>query len=399
MSFENSLQVQRSWNLQGAFSNGSIVVDKLVPNRFTRIRTPFINTWRSEQVSSTLNWGSQSFSWYLPESLRVVSSIFIRIPLPALNSGEYKDIPGLYAVERVRFLSAGNESYFCELGQYLRDYIESLTNEEAKRFVTTYLGHTGAAASGAARVLMIPLPLPNSAYISRHGADSHGHGIWPCYTGSVRLECQISMAPADSVCKTGASTPASISGNVSMEIHQCDMSADDTLRYSDVRGQYSVITRRMTELSDGFSSAAANVRQKLTQNQPLGCVTELFVIAVPAGTDAGKREIQNMVQATHFSITSDSVTQKSLNTPEKVAMELWNNGFVGNDYCQCPSRLCFAAHAAQAESMWTGGYNMQQSSQITIDLEFAENVDYRLFAIQLQRVTVNSAGLVQASLD
>ena len=42
---------------------------------------------------------------------------------------------------------------------------------------------------------------------------------------------------------------------------------------------------------------------------------------------------------------------------------------------------------------------MQLSSQIGIELEFAENVDYRLFAVQLQRVTVNSIGLVQASLD
>ena len=42
---------------------------------------------------------------------------------------------------------------------------------------------------------------------------------------------------------------------------------------------------------------------------------------------------------------------------------------------------------------------MQLSSQIAIEIEFAENVDYRVFAVQLQRVTVNSIGLVQASLD
>ena len=42
---------------------------------------------------------------------------------------------------------------------------------------------------------------------------------------------------------------------------------------------------------------------------------------------------------------------------------------------------------------------MPPSSQISVEIEFAEAVDYRIFAVQLQRVTVNSLGLVQASLD
>ena len=119
MSFENPAQIIRSWNLQGSFSSGQVVQDKLVPRKFTRIRTPFVQTWREEALNSNLDWGSQAFSFYLPESLRVISSIFLRIPLPTLGSGAYKKIPG-------RFLSAGQESYNVEVGQYLRDYVESL---------------------------------------------------------------------------------------------------------------------------------------------------------------------------------------------------------------------------------------------------------------------------------
>ena len=95
MSFENPAQIIRSWNLQGSFSSGQVVQDKLVPRRFTRIRTPFVNTWREEALNSNLDWGSQAFSFYLPESLRVISSMFLRIPLPVLGSGAYKKIPGL----------------------------------------------------------------------------------------------------------------------------------------------------------------------------------------------------------------------------------------------------------------------------------------------------------------
>jgi hypothetical protein len=87
-----------------------------------------------------------------------------------------------------------------------------------------------------------------------------------------------------------------------------------------------------------------------------------------------------------------------LNTPEKVEMELWQNGFIGNKFANSPSRLCFSAHASEAENLYSGAYNMYNSSQITIDLEFAENVDYRLFAVQLQRIIINGAGDVIASL-
>ena len=56
---ENPNQLIRSWALQGSFANGPVSEDKLVPKEFTRIRTPFVNTWREEQLSSTLQFGSR----------------------------------------------------------------------------------------------------------------------------------------------------------------------------------------------------------------------------------------------------------------------------------------------------------------------------------------------------
>ena len=399
MSFENPAQIVRSWALQGAFSSGAVVQDKLVPRKFARLRTPFVNTWRTKAVNAQLDWGVQAHSMYVDESLRVISSMFLEIPLPALGGGGYKKIPGLYAIKTIRFLSAGQESYHCEVGQFLRDYIESCSAEEADRFVKTYLGYTTDAGTTTARTLHIPILLPNSAYMARNGRDVRGHGVWPCFTGSNRLEMQITMGSASDMVKDAGNLPASISGNCNVMTHNVDMTDEDNQRYSDVRGQYSVITRRFTELTQGWTAAVADTRERLTQSQPLGCVTELFAIAVPSGTAEAQREIDTNVQATHFSIVSDSVTQKSLDSAAKCQMELWSNGFIGNSFCNSPSRLCFASHAAEAENLYTGGFNMQLSSQIGIEVEFAENVDYRLFAVQLQRVTVNSIGLVQASLD
>ena len=221
--------------------------------------------------------------------------------MPGLAGGAYKKIPGFYAVKTLRFLSAGQEAYHVEVGQYLRDYVESCTAEEAERFVRTYLGYTTDAGTTAARTLHIPILLPNSAYMSRNGRDVRGHGIWPCYTGSNRLEIQITMGTASQMVKDAGQAPASIANTCNIMTHQCDMTTEDVARYSDVRGAYSVITRRFTELTLGWTAAAQNVRQRLTQSQPLGCVTELFCIAVPTGTAEAQREIDTNVQATHFS--------------------------------------------------------------------------------------------------
>ena len=396
---ENPQQIIRSWGLQGGFANGAVSQDKLVPSEFTRIRTPFLQTWRQEQLSSTFDWGANAFSWYSPESLRVISSMFLRIELPALSSGSYKDIPGMYVLERVRFLTGGSESYFVQPQLFLRDYIESLTDEEAKRFITTFLGYRGDGGSNEARTLLIPIMLPNSAYLFRNGKDSHGHGIFPAYLGTNRLEVQFTVNAPGHVVKNGAENPGTIINKCSVMIHQVEMSSKDIEKYSDSRGSYSVMTRRFTELTDGWTAATADTRVKINQSQPIGVVTELFALAVPSGTNNADKEIQTMVLAKHIGITSDSVVQKQLDTPEKVEVELWQNGFIGNAYANSPSRLCCAAHAADAENLYSGGYNMQHSSQVTVDIEYPQNVDFRLYAVQLQRVIIDPDGNIVSSLD
>ncbi len=398
-SFENPAQIIRSWGLQGSFASGSVVQDKLVPARFTRIRTPFLQTWREETLNSSLDWGASHFSFYMPESLRVISSMLLKIELPAISGTDYKINPGLYAVKTIRFLSAGQEAYHCDVSQYLRDYLESLSDEHYGPFTKTYLGNTGAAVSGVARTLLIPILLPNSAYMNRSGSNTRGRGIWPCLTGNNRLEIQITMNANTHVCQDASNLPASISGACSMLFHQVDMTSEDVLKYSDARGAYSIISRRFTEVTNGYTAAGANTRVTLTTNQPIGVVTELFAIAQPTGTGEAFRELEQNVHPSHFAIVSDSVTQKSLNSKEKVEMELWTNGFIGNTVVNPPGRLCFAAHAAEAESMYSGGYNMQLSSQVTVELEFAQAVDFKVYAIQLQRISISPLGLVQASLD
>ena len=170
-------------------------------------------------------------------------------------------------------------------------------------------------------------------------------------------------------------------------------------KYSDSRGAYSIVTRRFTEITDGWTQVTGGVHHKINQAQPIGNVTELKCIAVPTGTNVAHREYTTMVQANKFQITSDSVVQKSLDSKEKVAMELWQNGFHGNALCPSPSRLCFAAHCAEAENLYSGAFNMAHSSNITVETQFLQDVQMRIYAVQLQRVVIDADGNLIGSLD
>ena len=124
MSSENPTQLMRSWTLQGSHASGTVRYNKLVPQAWQRIETNFVQTWREDNVSSSLDWGSANLTYFIPESLNVISSMFLEIDLPALAAGStYKPFPALYAVKSMRFLSAGNEAYVVEPALFLRDYL------------------------------------------------------------------------------------------------------------------------------------------------------------------------------------------------------------------------------------------------------------------------------------
>jgi len=396
MSFENPESIIRSLNLQAGFSNARVSEDRLVPDKYSRVRQPFTRSFREHQLPSQVDW-NVTYSWFLPESLRVVSSIFVEIQLPALGTGNYKECPGLYAIEQQRFLSAGTESYHVNPALFLREYLCSLTEEACDQFCKTYLGKTDVP-SGAARTIWVPVFLPNSAYFHRHSENHHGFGAFPAYLGGNRLEVQMRFAPAENLTQTGADASGAISGNVKMIVHQIEAPPDAIMKYSDVRGQYSIVGRRLTEITNGWTTAQANVAETITQVQPLGTVTSLLILAVPTGTADAKKEILQTTEARSIKITADSIVQRDLESAQKCRVELWSNGFTGNNYCNTASRMCFNAHGSD-DKIYSGGYQMSLSSQINVDVSFPAAVDYRVYAVQYQRVTINSTGHVQSSLE
>ena len=398
MPGENPANLIRSWNLMSGWATGPIREDKLAPEQYGRIRTLFNHTWREEQISTNFDWEAANFSIYLPESLYVVSSIYLKIDLPVNNSGNYKDYPGIYALKTLRLMSNGTEVYTADCNLFFHDYLESLSEEALRVFSETYLGKL-SSASGAARSIMIPIMLPNSSYLGRASGTSHSHGIFPCFLGQSRLELQLTMNPATFVAADAANPPGSIAGRCSLMYHQVEMSENKRGSYSDLRGMYSIVNRRFTELTSGWTHyASANTAVHVNQYQPQGTVTEVLFIAVADDADDSKHT-EAYILPTSIKVTADSIVQKDLDTPEKVKAELWTNGFVPNSTFTSPGRLCFAAHASQTDHMFSGGYNMQLASNVDFEFTFNVACRFRVVASQIQRVSIDSLGKIRARLE
>ena len=396
---ENPAQMIRSWEKVQSFNNGPVVRDSLTPVTYGRVQTLHTHTWREEKLNSILDWDSEYFSIVLPESLRVISSVYLKIELPACGTGAFKKYPGIHAIKKVRILSNSSEMYTYDPQLFFHDYLESLSEEALRAYSRAYVGSKDTQ-DGLARSIMIPFLLPNSSYMGRSG-DNLPHGIFPASLGSGRLEFQVTMNSAKDVAADVLQVPGSISGKCSLMYHQVEMDAKREKALADLRGKYSIMTRRFTELTNSWQVAAANTPVILTQYQPQGAVTELILIAVP---DTGEEQSDpsrcgnNYVLPINFKITADSVVQKDLNTPEKVKAELWTNGFVAPVDFPSPGRLCFAAHSRSSDHVFSGAYKMTGASTIEIEFEFGVAVVYRLVAQQIQRVSLAADGQFRARL-
>ena len=395
---ENMTGIIQSWNLQQNFNTGPVVEDKLSPVTYGRIRTLYGHTWREEQLSTQFDWGTNQFSVYLPESLYVVSSVYLKINLPANNAGNYKEYPGIDALRTLRLMSNGTEVYTCDVNLFLHEYLESLSEEGLRVFSQAYLGKNAGAADGAARTIMVPILLPNSQYLGRSG-DNKGHGIFPCFLGQGRVELQLTMNAAKFVAADKDNPPGSIAGQCSLMYHQVEMSEVKQKTYADLRGMYSIINRRFTELTSGWTHyATANAVAHQNTYQPQGAVTEIQIIAVADDADES-RHGPAYIKPTSIKITADSIVQRHLDTPQKVDIELWQNGFVPPVDFPSPGRLCFAAHSARSDHVYSGAYNMKNASNVDIEFTFGVACRYKVVAAQIQRVSIDAEGKIRASLE
>ena len=400
----NPQNVIRSWNTQANFSNGRVVMDRLTPPPFTRIRNNFIMTWREDNaVVNNLDWGAKAFSVYLPESLRVVQNIYLKIECPEISNTDFKPYPGLQIIKSIRVLSGGSESYTADCEKFLVDYCQSLTEEQLKEFARVHLGG-GSSPGAGARTFILPIMLPNSAFMLRNGHDTRGFGVFPCFLGSNRLEIQITLNEAVYVAADPSNVPASIKAKCSLLYHQVELTPNNVLKYSDLRGNYSIVNRRFTEITNDYQHyTAANASSKeivrWTTSQPQGVVSEIMVLAVPTGATRDRYSPKDYIRPTVMRVLADTVVQKELDEVHKVDLESWCNGFTHPADFPAPGRICFACHCGESSHMYTGGDSMTLASNIVFELAFPSECRWKIIAVQYQRVTISTVGQLQTSLE
>ena len=396
---ENPQNIIRSWNVQTAFSGGPVTYNKLVPPKYGRIMYNYVQTWREVSAGlGDLDWSSKYFSFYLPKGIRILGAMYLRIKLPAVSGATYKPYPGLYPIKDIRIMSGGQQVYLAPYTMFLADHMQSLTEHCAKEFAKTYLGYE-ATPSGDARDIMCPILLPNSAYMDRAGPSTRGHGIFPAVMENNRLEIQLTMHSGNYLTSDTAVSVGSIKGLCSYMFHEVRTTAEKQAILQDKRGIYSIVNRRFTELTSGWTHyAVANAVAVWNINQPQGIVTETMLLAVADSDDEDRHTVQ-YIKPTSFKIIADSETQKNLDTQNKVDAELWVNGFCPPPDFPNPGRLCFAAHVASTPHTYSGGYNQRLASNIQYEFTFSQAVRYKLVAVQLQRVEIDAAGKMTASLN
>ena len=104
------------------------------------------------------------------------------------------------------------------------------------------------------------------------------------------------------------------------------------------------------------------------------------------------------VQCSYVKLIADSIVIRCLENKQKIQMELYSNGFVHNSLVNTATRISFAGHASD-DHVWSGGFNMSLNSQIALELKFDQTVDYRVFAVQYQRVHIDGIGIMTSSLE
>ena len=392
MSKSNPQIVLDSFPLSKSFQLGDVKKNKLVPTAFGKAQNLYLKTWR-EQSASNGDWGT-TWNFVTPESLNVVSSHFLEIPLPAIGGGNYKAVPGLYVIDEIKLLSNGSEVYTLDYKMYIREFLSSLSNEEYNQFVGTYLG--GTTSSGGGRTISVPLMLPNSHYLRRH--SNYNYGVFP-HKLSARLEFQIKMGTKAEAVAQGSAEPGSIANLATIVTREVKGDqAKIVRRFADARGVYSVMVPRFQTVV-AWKTVAAGVRDSVKATLPTGSCYEFIAEAYPSDHILEHTSRNVSIHPSFYKIQADGEDIRVLDSSLRVGQELFSNGYRSNDSLNNSARVCFADQCAQSDHCYQGSLHCQNVSSINTEIEFTVNTRYRIVAKKYSKVRIGANGVIRSSLE
>jgi hypothetical protein len=375
----------------------------LLPSPYKRAQTFYLNTWREIASGPTLDWDSREHSFEFPASIRLASSMFLEVKLPACGSGNWIANAGQHLIRSMKIKSGSRTPvHYDDYAVILRDYLASLSNEAHACFCDAYLGgfQEGGSETSTARTLYIPILLPQSHFLHREQRNSRsGFGVLPCNFDNNKLEICVTLCPSTYLTVDG-SNAASLVGSLRWCIREVQMSEANMVRYESSRGSFSIISRQFTKVGSGadWSYVAANTLERVTFQRLTGSVTEFQILAVKVD-DASEdvQYLEKMQQPDVLRLIVDSITVREYTDKSRGVLELYKQGFIHNKVADNCARICFGSHVSSRD--YTGSFNMQNTSNLRIEMQFPENVKYQIRAVRLDNLTIDSDGTLRSSLE
>ena len=366
----------------------------LLPQSYGRVQTPFLKQNRKETFS--VAYGDSNKSYTFPESLRVLNAAYLRVELPVNGAGNYKQIPGMHIIKTVHIRCNGDLVYTTPYRSLISDHLASLRDESARAYAAAHLGYVAGAASGAARVCWLPIPLPNSS-IWRYGG--RGQGALPFQSfGKNKIEVTFDFYDNTYSAADRSNPPPALTGTqVIMKEVIAPLSQMNVL--ADARGRYSTVSRRFTILQD-FATAAAGVEQDIVVSNLSGCVTELIVEAFAHDANQDRLDVKAPITPSEVRLVADSIECIKYDTQDECRLVEYSHGYRRNDfYNNSVYRLVFGSHGADTDRQFCGAMNFSGITQANLKLRFPSQVSFRVIAVQLGVTSITSAGRLVQKID
>ena len=368
--------------------------NSLLPQSYARVQTNYLKQNRKETFACAYADVNKSYSF--PESLQILASSYLECTLPLNGAGNYKTIPGLWIIDKFYLRCNGDLVYSGCYQTLLSDHIASLTDEDARAYVEAYMGHIPGAASGAARTVFLPLPLPNS-HLWRYGG--RGQGAYP-FTSHRNNKIEISFdffANVGSAAARANPSPAMTGTRIVHKEVICPLAQAPTLR--DARGRYALVSRRYTQLQD-WTAASAAAEQDIVVSNLSGCVVELIIEACVQQSDLDRLDLSAPLTPTAVRLICDSVECINHDSEAECKMVEYSHGYRRNDFFSSNTyRLVFGSHGAESDRTFQGAINFSGVTQANLKLTFGVNATYRVTAVQLGVTSISSTGRLTQKID
>ena len=368
--------------------------NSLLPESYARVQTNYLKQNRKESFAAA--YADVNRSYTFPESLQILASSYVKAVLPLNSSANYKTIPGLWIIDKFYLRCNGDLVYSGCYQTLLNDHLQSLTDEDARAYCQALMGYVPGAASGAARTVFLPIPLPNS-HLWRYGG--RGQGAYP-FTSHRNNKIEIAFdffANTHTTADRSNVSPAMTGVQIIHKEVICPLSQAPTLR--DARGRYALVSRRYTQLQD-WTAATASAEQDIVVSNLSGCVCEIIVEAAPQQTNLDELDLSSPVTPSAVRLICDSVECINHDSEAECRLIEYSHGYRKNDFFNSMTyRLVFGSHGAESDRTFQGAINFSGVTQANLKLTFPVNVNFRVTDVQLGVTSISSTGRLTQKID